>query len=56
MLYQLSYEATHWERGQFIELLYYLFEFYTVITKNRWSPLCDATADEEVIELNTKKI
>ena len=20
MLYQLSYEATHWERGQFIEL------------------------------------
>ena len=22
MLYQLSYEATHWERGQFIELLF----------------------------------
>ena len=21
MLYQLSYEATHWERGQFIELI-----------------------------------
>ena len=21
MLYQLSYEATHWERGQFIEFL-----------------------------------
>ena len=21
MLYQLSYEATHWERGQFIELV-----------------------------------
>ena len=22
MLYQLSYEATHWERGQFIEFIY----------------------------------
>ena len=21
MLYQLSYEATHWERGQFVELI-----------------------------------
>ena len=21
MLYQLSYEATHWERGQFIEFI-----------------------------------
>ena len=24
MLYQLSYEATHWERGQFIEFISYL--------------------------------
>ena len=23
MLYQLSYEATHWERGQFIEFIDY---------------------------------
>ena len=22
MLYQLSYEATHWERGQFIEFIF----------------------------------
>ena len=22
LLYQLSYEATHWERGQFIEFIY----------------------------------
>ena len=24
MLYQLSYEATHWERGQFIEFIFFL--------------------------------
>ena len=29
MLYQLSYEATHWERGQFIE---------SQFIESRWSP------------------
>ena len=23
MIYQLSYEATHWERGQFIEFIFF---------------------------------
>ena len=26
MLYQLSYEATHWERGQFIEFIFSSFQ------------------------------
>ena len=29
MLYQLSYEATHWERGQFIEFIYMNYFIYT---------------------------
>ena len=33
LLYQLSYEATHWERGQFIELHLHL-HFYHLLNKN----------------------
>ena len=30
MLYQLSYEATHWERGQFVELFrIYITSFHS---------------------------
>ena len=34
MLYQLSYEATHWERGQFIILLQIMFEIITKIERD----------------------
>ena len=27
MLYQLSYEATHWERGQFVEYLLFWYNY-----------------------------
>ena len=35
LLYQLSCEATHWERGQFIELHLHLhLHFYHLLNKN----------------------
>ena len=42
LLYQLSYEATHWERGQFIEALIFFFQassFQLLKLENllRWS-------------------
>ena len=33
MLYQLSYEATHWERGQLIEFIAQSVEHRTVIAE-----------------------
>ena len=33
MLYQLSYEATHWERGQFIEFIYPVRSEMQLVTK-----------------------
>ena len=35
MLYQLSYEATHWERGQFIEFIYWWAELREIIDPDR---------------------
>ena len=32
MLYQLSYEATHWERGQFIEFIYTAHKIFVLST------------------------
>ena len=45
MLYQLSYEATHWERGQFIEFI------SSRAVKMMWSlyeiiHICTAVVDE----------
>ena len=47
LLYQLSYEATHWERGQFIELIspvrsemmwsiYEIIHFWTAVVDEKW--------------------
>ena len=46
MLYQLSYEATHWERGQFIEFIssravkWSMWSLYEIIH------ICTAVVDE----------
>ena len=38
MLYQLSYEATHWERGQFIEFIQLQFKFLLPFVSVTCSP------------------
>ena len=40
LLYQLSYEATHWERGQFIEALIFFFRLLLSNCLN-WKIYCD---------------
>ena len=37
MLYQLSYEATRWERGQFIEFIFSSFQLLKLENLLRWS-------------------
>ena len=54
MLYQLSYEATHWERGHFIEfnLLSLLFNLLSTELNNLASlPMCGFIA--QLVEYRT---
>ena len=38
MLYQLSSDATHWERGQFIEMMWTIYELIHIRTAvGEWS-------------------
>ena len=45
MLYQLSYEATHWERGQFIEFIYLPVQWNDVLRLYDVH-ICTAVVDE----------
>ena len=59
MLYQLSYEATHWERGQFIEfispvrseMLWIIYEISHIFNKLTSLPMCGFIA--QLVEHHT---
>ena len=51
-LYQLSYEATHWERGQFIELIFPRAVKWCEVYVNKLAslPMCGFIAEESMLQ------